>query len=131
MNISEKFNKCKDWIKINEKDIFIVLIITLTAFISFGLGRLSSLWDKKIPITVEGASIAGAAMSRESETPTGSLEISTSAQMFVASKNGTKYHFPWCPGARSIKEENKIWFSSAEEAKKSGYVPASNCKGLK
>jgi len=49
---------------------------------------------------------------------------------FVASKNGTKYHYPWCPGAQSIKEENKIWFSTKEEAEKAGYQPASNCKGL-
>ena len=49
---------------------------------------------------------------------------------YVASKSGTKYHYPWCPGAQSIKEENKIWFFTKEEAEKAGYQPASNCKGL-
>jgi hypothetical protein len=48
----------------------------------------------------------------------------------VASKNGTKYHFLWCPGASTIKEENKIYFTSKEEAEKAGYKPAVNCKGL-
>ena len=54
-----------------------------------------------------------------------------SVGMYVASKNGTKYHFPWCSGAKSISEVNKIWFNSVEEARASGYAPAANCKGLK
>jgi hypothetical protein len=29
-----------------------------------------------------------------------------------------------------MKEENKIWFASKEEAKKKGYHPAGNCPGL-
>lgn len=48
----------------------------------------------------------------------------------VASKTGTKYHFPWCAGAQRIQEGNKVWFASAEEARKAGYQPALNCKGL-
>jgi hypothetical protein len=48
----------------------------------------------------------------------------------VASRTGKKYHFPWCAGARSIKESNKIWFISEQEARKAGYEPATNCKGL-
>jgi hypothetical protein len=49
---------------------------------------------------------------------------------FVASKNGTKYYFPWCGTVKNIKEENKIWFQTREEAEAAGYEPASNCKGL-
>ncbi len=49
---------------------------------------------------------------------------------YVASKSGTKYHLPWCPGAGQIKEENKIWFKSKEEAERAGYTPAANCKGI-
>ena len=49
----------------------------------------------------------------------------------VASKNGTKYHFPWCSGAKTISEANKIYFNSIEEAGAAGYTPAANCKGLK
>jgi len=56
------------------------------------------------------------------------LEIFAGA--YVGSRNGSKYHFPWCPGAQQIKEENKVWFSSVEEAQKAGYTPAANCKGL-
>jgi methylphosphotriester-DNA--protein-cysteine methyltransferase len=48
----------------------------------------------------------------------------------VASKTGAKYHLPWCSGAQTMKEENKIWFDSPEEARAAGYTPAANCKGL-
>lgn len=50
--------------------------------------------------------------------------------LLVASKNGKKYYFPSCFGAKRISESNKIWFNSFEEAKKAGYSPATNCLGL-
>lgn len=49
---------------------------------------------------------------------------------YVASQKGKKYHWPWCPGGKSIKEENKIWFNSREDAERAGYTPAANCPGL-
>jgi hypothetical protein len=38
---------------------------------------------------------------------------------------------PLVVAAINISEANKIWFKSTEEAQSKGYVPASNCKGLK
>jgi methylphosphotriester-DNA--protein-cysteine methyltransferase len=49
----------------------------------------------------------------------------------IGSKNGKKYYFPWCGTVKMIKPENQIKFSSIEEARKAGYLPAVNCKGLK
>ena len=45
--------------------------------------------------------------------------------MFVASKNSKIYHSPDCQYAKRIKEENKIFFKSAEEAREKGYGPHS------
>jgi type II secretory pathway component PulC len=45
--------------------------------------------------------------------------------MFVASKNSRIYHSPNCQYVKRINEENKIFFKSAEEAKKRGYSPHS------
>ncbi len=50
--------------------------------------------------------------------------------LLVASRSGKKYHFPWCPGADTIAEKNKIWFKDEQEARRRGYTPAGNCKGL-
>jgi len=46
----------------------------------------------------------------------------------VASKNGTKYHYPWCAGASQIKEENKIWYESELQAQQAGLTKAKNCQ---
>ena len=44
---------------------------------------------------------------------------------FVASKNSKIYHSPDCQYVKRIKEENKIFFKLAEEAREKGYSPHS------
>ncbi len=83
-------------------------IIVMTACGAFALGRFSAL-------------------------PEGSFRIEQKNLLqasVVASEKGTRYHFPWCAGAQSISEENKLWFDSAKEARQAGYEGALNCKGL-
>jgi methylphosphotriester-DNA--protein-cysteine methyltransferase len=48
----------------------------------------------------------------------------------IASKNGSKYHLPSCPGGSQIKAENRITFASPDLAEAAGYQPAANCPGL-
>ncbi len=48
----------------------------------------------------------------------------------IASKTGSKYHLPTCPGAKAITEGNRVVFNTIEEAEKAGYTPAANCPGL-
>ena len=50
--------------------------------------------------------------------------------VYVGSISGHVYHLPSCPGARRIKDENKVWFKSKEEAESLGYKPAGNCKSI-
>ena len=45
--------------------------------------------------------------------------------MFVASKNSKIYHLPDCQYVKRIKEENKIFFKSVEEAREKGFSPHS------
>lgn len=54
-----------------------------------------------------------------------------STTKLVASRSGTKYHLLTCSGAKTIKEENKIYFDSIAQAQAAGYSPAANCPGLK
>ncbi len=60
--------------------------------------------------------------------PTNSLQTLTGK--FVASKKGTKYHRTDCPGAQTMKDENKLYFQTEEEARAAGFAPAGNCPGL-
>ncbi len=119
--------KAKAGLLSNNKEVFIVLVLIITAFASFGLGRLSKVESAKTPISIENNNLAS--ISSTSDKP----EFSPSPQIggrYVASKNSNKYHAPWCSGAQRIKEENKIWFNNKEEAETAGYTPASNCKGI-
>lgn len=116
----------------NRTDIFIAAIIFLVGLSSFGLGRLSVLVQEKEKIRIEKSP---AGLSQIKDINTKSLDkavsqVSAVQGKYVASKSGTSYHLPWCPSATKIKEENKIWFNSKEEAEKLGYKPAVNCPGL-
>ncbi len=130
-NLPEKLKKIKSKIKPIENDVILIFVIILVAFISFGLGRLSKIRENKTPITIENLSGNISASQSQPVSQTGEkLPASPSQGGFVASKSGTKYHYPWCPGVLNIKEENKIWFSTKEQAAAAGYTPAGNCKGL-
>ena len=91
-------------------DVWIVLVIVLVTIISFGLGKLSEIDRSKHQVQIYEDSTIG----------------ETGGQV-VASKKGSKYHAPWCPGAQTMKEENKIWFESEEAAEEAGYGRAGNC----
>lgn len=116
---------------LGDPDIFTAGMIVLVALLSFGLGKLSARESVRPPITITQAP-ATAIIARENNDTLPARDTSTSAAKgdYVASKNGTKYYFPWCSGATRIKEENKIWFQTADKAKKAGYQPATTCKGL-
>ena len=134
--LSETIKLCKrtiGWIKTNEKDLFLATVIILVATISFGLGRLSKIREEKTPIMIESVTSAVS-------SPTYDVELrhrmsgsgnNNSDKIFVASRNGKKYYYAWCESANVIKEANRIWFSTADEAEKAGYQPSANCKGLK
>jgi hypothetical protein len=50
---------------------------------------------------------------------------------YVASKSGKTYYFPWCGMVNRIKDSNLVWFADRMSAEAKGYMPASNCHGLK
>lgn len=113
-----------------KEDIFIAAVIILVGFGGFGLGRLSKTEESKTPVAIRGATAPGTAIAgggaNEASYELGIMD----GKNYVASVGGTKYHLPWCPGAERIKEENKIWFATEDEARAAGYSPAGNCSGL-
>lgn len=140
MSIYDLTSKIKSfWENINDRlnnDIFAVVLIVLVGFGGFGLGRLSVSEEQKFPISIKNfetnnltANAIEGFKNIEQDGEVGTV-INEGGQV-VASKNGTKYHYPWCSGAKSINDKNKIFFDSIEEARNAGYSPASNCKGLK
>jgi hypothetical protein len=108
--------------KVGEERLFVPIVIILVAFASFGLGRLSKIEETKTPVTITGNSEFGKISNFNN--------ITSGEKRFVASRNGKKYFLEWCSGAKTISPQNKITFSSEEEAKNAGYTPAANCPGL-
>lgn len=112
------------WVKIKGgADVFlaewgIFVLIILATLGAFGLGRLSALEARKPLITVSEAS------------QTALVGTLTQGGMVVASRTGQTYSYPWCAGAGQISPANQRVFASAADAKKAGYRPAKNCKGL-
>src|SRR5262245_36245012 len=123
-------------------------LAALAASAAFGLGRLSVLLSEKEPIAIEGyqpeeassSSRAPIEMAAPSAAQTGppsnfsqsqsSISSSTSeSALFVASKTGKSYYFPWCGIVKRIKPANLVSFHSKTEAEKAGYKPG-NCAGL-
>ncbi len=121
---------------IERRDVYIVLLILFVGGASFGLGRLSQTNTEERPmVRIENAFTepvydeAAGETTQEAGVVEQPIE-SVKTGSFVGSKNSDKYHFPWCPGAQRIKEENKVWFADREAAEAAGYTPAANCKGL-
>lgn len=107
-------------VKEKENDLFIVLVLILVAIIGFALGRISAIkYSSQYKINASSVDMPNL------ET------LNQPASAFVGSKEGSVYHLISCPGAKSIKQENKIFFGDEEEAKRAGYRPAANCPGLK
>ncbi|MCF7815678.1 MAG: hypothetical protein K9M10_01390 [Candidatus Pacebacteria bacterium] len=135
MSIQEIWLKFKGLL--NNADFVLSVLIIVVALISFILGRFSVsenvistqnaarvLPQTDMLETVESIPRSSATNSQKTDTS------NLSEGGYVASKSGTKYHLPWCGSAKQIKEENKVWFATKEEAEKAGYTPASNCKGI-
>lgn len=126
-----------------------ILIVVLASTGSFGLGYLSGKESGGEGVVIQEPFVSEANKGQATGEVAGNTFVSlpvtsvkksapktiepqtvTSGGQYVASKNGTKYHFPWCPGAKAMNEENKIYFNSKEAAEAAGFTPAANCKGL-
>ena len=111
------------------KDIMTVFIVILVGLGSFGLGRLSKNNPNeglKIEYRDQGAS--GVLATESSQyVPQLKPDNTTTDKAFFASSRGTKYYPLGCSAGQNIKQENRIYFNTAEEAEKAGYSLSSSC----
>src|SRR3989344_4145223 len=122
-------SKILNQVKFYQKDIFLGFCIVLISVISFNLGRINALNKTPIKITGEAnvyqATAGNSVLNKPKAIPAQPRDLRV-----VASKASTtkKYHFTWCPGAKQIKEANKLWFENESLAQKAGYTLAGNCQ---
>lgn len=103
-------------------ELFLFCIILLVALGSFGLGRMSmdegaAQGDLKITYNPQQGAEEWGEYS----------ENLPNESNYVASKNGTKYYPINCSGANRIKEENRIYFRTVDDAESVGYARTSTC----
>ncbi|MEN9413328.1 MAG: hypothetical protein RLZZ342_415 [Candidatus Parcubacteria bacterium] len=96
----------------------IPILVVLVGVASFGLGQLSALEAARPIVDIRESSRVGEPRA-----------LALGGQ-FVALRTGSVYYFPWCSGAQQIPPEKQVWFVSENAAKKAGYRPAKNCRGL-
>lgn len=115
------------------KDILIVIIVILMGLGSFELGRLSKESNNsgiKVEYPKEGSQQdikqqASAIFSQDSSE----IGVSNfSGKNFFASSRGSKYYSLGCSAGKTIKQENRIYFATGEDAQKAGYELSSSCQ---
>jgi hypothetical protein len=129
------------------KDILIVIIIILVGIGCFELGRLSKNNDfggikiTTTPIDLPAQAGTGSNIDQgiqQSINPSvnqtanvlGAIEFqnsNSSGKTFFASSKGKKYYTISCSAGKTIKQENRIYFTTGEEAQKAGYTLSSSC----
>jgi hypothetical protein len=124
--------------------LFLTTIIILVSALSYGAGRLTSIdeneavrieFDTSLTANIQELNSSKASNAGNETGSKGSLNADqprvsspvTNTEV-VVSKNGSKYHYAHCSGAKQIKEENLIRFSSPQAAETAGYTLAANCK---
>lgn len=120
------FQKLKPFLA--DDAVFYSLLLILVAVASFGLGRKSTAnYSLSAPQNTEKPAIQVQTNQFQPQTASIGGATETKSGAVIASKSGTKYHLPTCPGAKQIKESNKISFGSIQEAEGAGYTAAANC----
>lgn len=125
------------------KDILIVIIVILVGLGSFELGRLSkekiSSGIKILPAMTEKypnqenqdankkTSQATNVISTTNNIPRAVFDTSVNDKNFFASNRGSKYYTLGCSAGKTIKQENRIYFMTGEEAQIAGYALSSSC----
>lgn len=147
-SIAEKINEIRRFSQDNNEKIYHIFELCLIAAIFFGIGVLFAqtilypkqdikfAWDREIaeeslaalqPVKMQDL-LANTTASTEKSTQTQSAKLAQTTRTtgeYVASKNGKTYYKATC--SNRIKEENKIYFQSESDAKKSGFTPSKTC----
>ena len=114
------------------KDILVIIIVILVGLGAFELGRLSKENDTKglkIEYPSQNNDIEANVVKAQKNTEISQNEPSSNIdKYFFASSRGSKYYSLNCSAGKTIKQENRIYFKTNEEAERAGYTLASACR---
>ncbi|HXV27160.1 MAG TPA: hypothetical protein VD862_04025 [Candidatus Paceibacterota bacterium] len=107
------------WIKPYAWNLWAGACLGLLAVSAYSLGRMGTVSAEPVVIMTpaDGAeSIVGPAPARD-------MRVVVSAK-----SSSKKYHHSWCSGAKTIGQENQVWFATAAAAEAAGYTLSGNCR---
>lgn len=128
MSISNFFNKIKGHSNIDNLTIVYLIIIIAVGISSFFVGRWSYSFASPDDNYINIENLKNVENGEGNDSMNINYNLTSSEKNYVASKNGKMYYTLGCSGAKRIKPENQIWFSTKEEAEKSGYALSKTCK---
>ncbi len=126
----------KKWLDEEKERLLVLVGIVLVGILCFEAGLLQgrttqerSLVLTLPPVPVENTLESGNSESAQSPIKTAPVERVVAKEssrdcVFVGSKNSNKYHLSTCAVAKRIKSENRVCFTSKEDAEKRGYIPS-------
>ena len=134
--INLMWQRIQEWFRINKDRLYFFFGLLLVGILCFEAGLLQGKIGEKTSVVLsvppmtetptvpilDPSSCNGEVLSRAE--PIATIVDSKTNCAFVGSKNSNKYHLPSCTAAKRIKPENRICFTSKEEAEKRGYVPS-------
>ncbi len=109
------------------KDILMVLVVILVGLGSFELGRLSK-ENSSRGIKIEYPDQQKASVVSAIESSSNSTSSNSTGKNFFASNRGTKYYSIGCSAGKTIKQENRVYFATGEEAITAGYELSNSCQ---
>lgn len=113
------------------KDILTVIIVILVGLGSFELGRLSKSNQNpgiKIEYPSQNNEQEANVLSSVEKMSRTVLDTKAIPKTFFASSKGSKYYSIGCSAGKTIKQENRIYFATREEAERVGYELSSSCQ---
>lgn len=118
---------------VDDQDVYVACIILCVGIVSFWLGTLSvteSVKDRAL-ITIQATSSRGAGFVDVAELGSAYTAIareSLSGGAFVGARNGSVYYPARCSYVSRIKPENRVYFTTADEAESVGRKRSTQCK---
>ncbi len=136
MNIADIRERSKELLGRIPPSALTVAILVLSCTAAFWLGIMAGrdmgngAQNKDFWVEERGSEALGAA-ALPGVIPVAQAPVTgTPGVGFVASKSGKKYYLPTCSGVARIKEANRVWFATKEDAEAVGLTPAANCPGI-
>lgn len=123
----------KQFVKRNRETFWHALILILIGWSAYNIGLIQS---RRGTLPAQSGSLfqiresavsQSPAAGQGSEVPKKGIDRSDLRVVVSKASSGKKYHHTWCASALRIKESNRLWFPSAEDAAAAGYSLAGNC----